>query len=116
MEPGQAPPPQKLRYRESNSRIKAIVKDYGNRNTLSYLRRIAHNFRGNEIHPANFARVEASKDFEKQSERIIECFTLCPLRIDDIFAVPVSQFDRRKGYPTNIMGLVLEFDQRSKWK
>ena len=43
METGQAPPPQKLRYRESHTRIQAIVKDYGNRNILSYLRGIAHN-------------------------------------------------------------------------
>ena len=43
MEAGEAPPPQKIRYRESNNRIQAIVKDYANRNTLSYLRGIARN-------------------------------------------------------------------------
>ena len=44
MEAGEGPPPQKIRYRECSSRIQAIVKDYdNNRNTLSYLRGIAHN-------------------------------------------------------------------------
>ena len=43
MEAGEVPPPQKLRYRECNIRIKTIVKDYTNRNILSYLRGIAHN-------------------------------------------------------------------------
>ena len=43
MEAGEAPPPQKIRYRECNSRIQAVVKDYDNRNTLSFLRGIAHN-------------------------------------------------------------------------
>ena len=43
MEAGEAPPPQKIRYRKSNNRIQAIAKDYANRNTLSYIRGIAHN-------------------------------------------------------------------------
>ena len=43
MEAGEAAPPQKIRYRECSSRIQAIVKDYDNRNTLSFLRGIAHN-------------------------------------------------------------------------
>ena len=43
MEAGEEPLPQKLCYREYNGRIKSIVKDYTNRNTLSYLRGIAHN-------------------------------------------------------------------------
>ena len=36
MEAGEAPLPQKIRHRGSNNRIQAIVKDYDNRNTLSY--------------------------------------------------------------------------------
>ena len=43
MEAGEAPLPQKIRYRESDNRIQVIVKDYDNRNTLSYLGGIAHN-------------------------------------------------------------------------
>ena len=43
MEAVEAAPPQKIRYRECSSRIQAIVKDYDNRNTLSFLRGIAHN-------------------------------------------------------------------------
>ena len=43
MEAGEVPPPQKLRYRECNIRIKTIVKDYTNRNILRFLRGIAHN-------------------------------------------------------------------------
>ncbi|KAI6660089.1 KRAB-A domain-containing protein 2-like isoform X1 [Oopsacas minuta] len=37
--------------------------------------------------------------------------TLRPLCIGDSVAVPVSQFDRSKGDPPNIIGIVLEFDQ-----
>ena len=69
---------------------------------------------GNESHPAKRARIEACKGIEKQAKKMIarSTCTLRPLRIGDSVAVPVSQFDRSKGDPPNIIGLVLEFDQR----
>ena len=69
---------------------------------------------GNESHPAKRARIEACKGIEKQAKKMIarSTCTLRPLRIGDSIAVPVSQFDRSKGDPPNIIGLVLEFDQR----
>ena len=72
-------------------------------------------FRGNESHPAKRARIEACKGVEIQAKKMIARFTrtLRPLRIGDIVAVPVSQFDRSEGDLPNIIGLVLEFDQRS---
>ncbi|KAI6648301.1 hypothetical protein LOD99_12110 [Oopsacas minuta] len=71
-------------------------------------------FRGNYTHPARLARIEACKGIQKQAKKIIarSTRTLRPLRIGDIVAVPVSQFDRSKGNPPNIIGIVLEFDQR----
>ncbi|KAI6655319.1 hypothetical protein LOD99_2154 [Oopsacas minuta] len=72
------------------------------------------NFRGNDSHPARRARIEACKGIQKQAKKMIarSIRTLRPLRIGDSVAVPVSQFDRSKGDPPNISGIVLEFDQR----
>ena len=73
---------------------------------------------GNESHPAKRARIEACKGIEKQAKKMIARNTITDtkwteaLRIGDSVAVPVSQFYRSKGDPPNIIGLVLEFDQR----
>lgn len=41
---GQAPPVKRIRYQRADDRILAVVRDFGNRTTLEYLRGIAHNF------------------------------------------------------------------------
>ena len=40
---GHQPPPQRRRYADCNQRILQILDDYPNRQTLNYLRSIAHN-------------------------------------------------------------------------
>jgi hypothetical protein len=40
---GHAPPPQRKKYRDNNTRISRIVRDFGQRDRLDYLRGIAHN-------------------------------------------------------------------------
>ena len=42
-EGGHQPPPQRRRYVDCNQRILRIVDDFPNRQTIDYLRSIAHN-------------------------------------------------------------------------
>ena len=66
-----------------------------------------------EMHPAKRARIEAREGIIQQAKRMMSRSTrsLRAVKIGDNVAVPVSQFDRSKGDPPNIIGVVLSTDE-----
>ena len=60
-------------------------------------------------HPAKRARTEAHNNIQKQADKMVARSTrsLLGLALGDNVAVPVSQFDRSKGDPPNLIGVVL---------
>ncbi|XP_066964305.1 uncharacterized protein [Macrobrachium rosenbergii] len=61
------------------------------------------------LHPAKQARKEAEYGLQKQAQRMLARSTRSMRAVDvgDNVSVPVSQFDRSKGDPPNIVGVVL---------
>ena len=64
-------------------------------------------------HPAKRARKLAVQGLEQQAKRMLtrSCRSLRTVNVGDNVAVPVSEFDRGKADPPNVIGVVLEMDE-----
>jgi hypothetical protein len=62
------------------------------------------------VHPATRARKQALEGLKQQANRMMARSTrsLRALRVGDNVTVPVSAFDRSKGDPPNLVGVVME--------